>query len=227
MESILIIEDDADILELLTYNLARDGYHVHSAKNGETGLKEAVRLVPSLILLDLMLPGIQGMEVCRRLKQRPETSAIPLIMMTAKGEESDVVLGLEMGADDYVVKPFSPKELLARIRAVLRRASGEGRGEYAQAIRLGDVLIDSWRHEVRVGGEAVPFTLTEFRLLQALASNPGRVFTRDQLLERITEGKSFIIDRNIDVHIRSIRLKLKTDRDRIVTVRGLGYKCQE
>ncbi len=223
-QSILVIEDDPDIVELLSYNLAREGFEVHEAKNGETGLALASKYKTSLILLDLMLPGIQGLEVCRQLKQREDLRATPVIMLTAKGDESDVVVGLEMGADDYIVKPFSIKELIARIRAVMRRLQPD---QQPDRIRLGPLVIDSARHEIRMDGQPLTLTLTEFRLLRALASRPGRVYTRDELLENISDGNFFVIDRNIDVHIRSIRQKLEPHRDLIVTVRGIGYKFRE
>ncbi len=226
METVLIIEDESDIVELIQYNLERDGFSVVAAKNGEAGLQEAYRRRPSLIILDLMLPGIQGMEVCRRLRQREDTRNIPLIILTAKSEESDIVVGLEMGADDYVTKPFSPRELLARVKAVLRRAQGSEK-EPPNLIQRGGITIDPWRHEVLVGERPVALTLAEFRLLQTLASHPGRVFTRDQLLDSITEGRAIIIDRNVDVHIRSIRKKLHLKEDPIATVRGVGYKFRE
>jgi len=225
--SILIIEDDPDIQELLSYNLQKEGFETRQTIDGESGLTAACRKAPSLILLDLMLPGIQGLEVCRQLKQREDCRSIPLIIITAKGEESDIVVGLEMGADDYLVKPFSIKELLARIRAVLRRAGLEQRPA-PDTLRIGPLVIDSARHEAAVDGKPLPLTLTEFRVLKALASRPGRVFTRDQLLDKISDGTTFVIDRNIDVHIRSIRQKLgEPHRDLVVTVRGVGYKYRD
>lgn len=227
-ESILVIEDDPDIVELVQYNLEREGYRVHSASDGEKGLKEAAARKPALILLDLMLPGIEGLEVCRRLKASTETDAIPIIMLTAKGEESDIVLGLGLGADDYVTKPFSPKELAARIQAVLRRGGlFRDAKEPPGRVEAGPVAIDAERHEVTVNGKPVSLTLAEFRLLQTLAASPGRVFTRDTLVERITGGRSIVIDRNVDVHIRALRKKLKRAAERIQTVRGVGYKFSE
>jgi DNA-binding response OmpR family regulator len=224
-ETILIVEDDADIVELLRYNLDRDGFAVLATADGESGLALAAERQPSLVLLDLMLPGMGGLEVCRLLKERQATRGIPIIMLTAKGEESDIVLGLGLGADDYVTKPFSPRQLIARIRAVLRRGLLAVPGAPAERIEHGPFIIDSARHEVRLDGEPITFTLAEFRLLHALLAHPERVFTRDQLLDTITQGKSVIIDRNIDVHVRAIRKKLGPHGERIVTVRGLGYKC--
>jgi len=223
---VLIIEDDPDILELIQYNLGREGFEVSAATTGEEGLSKARRDKPDLILLDLMLPGTPGLEVCKRLRDRRETSGTPLIMVTAKGEESDIVLGLELGADDYVTKPFKVRELLARIRAVLRRAErGDSGGR--DRIERGPLVIDNTRHEVTLDGEEVQLTLAEFRLLRGLAADPGRVFTRDQLVHRITAGGYQIAERNVDVHIAAIRRKLGDAGDLIVTVRGVGYKFQD
>jgi DNA-binding response OmpR family regulator len=229
--SLLVIEDDEDIVELLRHNLEREGFQVWTAPSGEAGLDLAQTRLPSLILLDLGLPGIQGLEVCRMLRSSRETSRIPIVMLTAKGEESDIVVGLELGADDYVGKPFKVRELLARLRAVLRRV-GETAGTGAESseggpIRVGPLKVDSLRHEVRLGEEAVELTRAEFRLLRCLASNPGRVLTRDRLIDEITEGSAFIIDRNVDVHVRAIRRKLGSAGEMIATVRGVGYKLRE
>ena len=187
---------------------------------------EAAQRKPDLVLLDLMLPGIDGLSVCRELKQADSTRGIPVIMVTAKGEESDVVSGLELGADDYVVKPFSPRELVARVRAVLRRGS-KGEPVSKTRIEMGEVSLDSERYEVQVHGEVVPFTRSEFRLLAALAASPGRVFTRDQLVDQLTDGQAVIIDRNVDVHVSAVRKKLGSEANLIVTVRGVGYKCRD
>ncbi len=221
---VLVIEDDADIRQLVQYNLQREGFEVLVAADGESGLREAALRKPSLILLDLMLPDLQGLEVCRLLRSNSETRSTPVIILTAKGEESDIVVGLELGADDYVTKPFSVKELMARARAVLRRASKPQADRGDEVVRLGRVEVDPVRHQVSIDGRVIPLTLAEFRLLRALASHPGQVMTRDQLLDHITGGKSVIIDRNVDVHIRSIRRKLGQAGRLIVTVRGVGYK---
>lgn len=226
-ESILVIEDDPDIRELLQRSLEREGYRVHVSADGEAGLREADARRPSVVLLDLMLPGVDGLEVCRLLKQNDQMATTPVIMLTAKGEESDVVLGLELGADDYVTKPFSPKELIARIRAVLRRMKRRQKDGRAPRIEIGEVILDSERHEVSVDGEITYFTRAEFRLMWALAAHPGRVFTRNELVDHITAGESYILDRNVDVHISAIRKKLGRHGNLIATVRGVGYKCRD
>ncbi len=222
---ILVIEDDPDILELVQYNLDKQGFRVRTAENGETGLRDAQRDTPDLIVLDLMLPGMDGMQVCRKLREHPDTKGIPILMLTAKSEESDIVAGLEVGADDYLTKPFSNSELVARIRALLRRGHWSEDSEAREQIKVGSLTIDSGRHEVYMNGEPLSLTLAEFRLLRMLASRPGRVFTRDQLLESISGGDTYLIDRNVDVHIRAIRKKLADDAGLISTVRGVGYKC--
>ncbi len=225
-KTILIIEDDPDIVELLQYSLEREGYPVLTAADGETGVLEATRRKPGAILLDLMLPGVDGLEVCRRLKREEATRSIPILMVTAKGEETDVVTGLELGADDYIPKPFSPRELIARLRAVLRRGVVRNEGGRSR-IEIGEVVLDSERHEVSVGGKVLTMTRAEFRLLWTLGSQPGRVYTRDQLVDRITGGEAIILDRNVDVHVSAIRRKLGNEIDFIGTVRGVGYKCND
>lgn len=226
-QKIVVIEDEADILEVIQYNLAREGYSVLTSKDGEEGLAVVQREEPDLVLLDLMLPGLDGIEVCRRLKADARTRRIPIIMVTAKGEESDIVLGLGVGADDYVVKPFSPKELAARVRAVLRRGPLREDGAAGERVVRGDVVIDSGRHQVWAGATQVTMTATELRLLHFLASHPGRVFTRDQLLDRVIGQDAEVIDRNIDVHIRAIRRKVGEQRDIIETIRGVGYRFRD
>ncbi len=224
-ESVLIVEDDPDIVELLQYTLEREGYPVLIARDGEKGLSEARRRKPGLIVLDLMLPGLDGLEVCRTLKADDSTRSIPVLMLTARGEESDVVLGLEFGADDYMRKPFSPRELVARIRAVLRR--GQPVTEAKLRIELGGVVLDKERFEVTVDGEVVQFTRSEFRLFWTLARHPGRVYSREDLVERLTDGEAVILDRNIDVHVSSIRKKIGDHGEMIATVRGVGYKIRD
>ena len=225
-KTILLIEDDPDIVELVQYNLERESYAVIAANDGESGLAEAKQRRPDLILLDLMLPGMDGLEVCRRLKAVEETRGISLIILTAKGEEVDVVTGLELGADDYVTKPFSPRELTARVRAVLRRSSLEQEPEREQR-EIGDLVVDRVRFEARLAGEPLTLTRAEFRLLWTLVNRPGRVYTRNELAEEITAGESLIIDRNVDVHVSSIRKKLGSSSGLIATIRGVGYKCRD
>lgn len=225
--SILVIEDEPDILEVLDYNLSREGFRVAKSRNGEEGLRLAARESPDLIILDLMLPGLDGLEVCRRLRQDPITRSIPVIMATAKGEESDLVLGLGVGADDYVVKPFSPRELVARVHAVLRRGAVREDKTNGDQITADGVVIDSTRHEVLIDDTPLDFTATEFRLLHFLASHPGRVFDRAHLVSRTIGDHAIVLDRNIDVHIRSIRRKLGERRTLIETVRGVGYRFRD
>lgn len=225
---ILILEDEPDIREILEYALKRDGFDVISATDGQAGLAAARRLVPDLILLDLMLPGMDGLEVCRQIRGDPSTAGIALIMVTAKGEESDVVLGLGLGADDYIAKPFKPHELVARTRAVLRRTRQAAVGKQDQrAVVAGSLRIDPASHRAMLDGQELPLTATEFRILHFLASRPGRVFTRDQILAASIGANVVVLERNIDVHIRSIRKKLGAQRDLIETVRSIGYRFAE
>ena len=225
---ILILEDEPDIREILEYALKRDGFDVISATDGQSGLAAARRLVPDLILLDLMLPGIDGLEVCRQIRADPSTAGIAVIMVTARGEESDVVLGLGLGADDYIAKPFKPHELVARTRAVLRRTRHAAVGRQDQrAVVTGALRIDPASHKALLDGEELALTATEFRILHFLASRPGRVFTRDQILAASIGANVVVLERNIDVHIRSIRKKLGPHRDLIETVRSIGYRFAE
>jgi len=226
-KSIVIIEDEPDILEVLSYNLTREGYKVRTAEDGETGLSLVRKHAPDLVLLDLMLPGRDGLEVCRELKGDTVTTVVPVIMVTAKGEESDVVLGLGLGADDYITKPFSPRELIARVRAVMRRSPMQVSGDATERVVRDGVVIDAGRHRVTVDGDDVTFTATELRLLHFLAAHPGRVFTRDHLLSRVIGENAIVIDRNIDVHVRAIRKKLGPHRTLIETVRGVGYRFRD
>ena len=225
-ETVLIIEDEKDLAEVVEYNLSREGYKVISTTNGEKGLDLAKEKRPACIILDIMLPGLDGIDVAKRLRADPLTRETSIIMVTAKGEESDVVLGLGVGADDYVTKPFRVKELVARVKAVLRRGAGENDVPTGEKIERGALSIDSAKYVVTLDGEEVPLTLTEFKLLHALASAPGRVFTRELLLQKI-QGDVHVDERNIDVHVRSVRKKLGPDNDVVVTVRGVGYKFRE
>ena len=225
-ETLLIIEDERDIIEVIEYNFKREGFNVLNATNGEKGLEIARAKRPAAVILDLMLPGLDGIEVAKRLRKDPATSEIAIIMLTAKGEETDIVLGLGVGADDYVVKPFRPKELLARVKTVLRRGPVQAEAPTGKRLERDGLVIDQAKYEVTRNGKEVPLTLTEFKLLATLASVPGRVFTRELLLEKI-QGEAFVDERNIDVHVRSIRKKLGEDTEYIITVRGVGYKFKE
>jgi phosphate regulon transcriptional regulator PhoB len=226
---ILIVDDEKDLVDLLSYNLEKEGYAVLRAYDGDEALKIIRSRKPDLILLDLMLPGIQGMEICRIVRKNPETAALPIIMLTARGEEVDRIVGLEMGADDYVTKPFSVRELLARVRAVLRRYE-TAPAEDRKTIRYGDLFIDHDAHEVTVAGRKVALSPTEFRLLWFLARTPGRVFTREILLDRVWGDDTFVEPRTVDVHIRRLRAQIEPDLSTprfVLTVRGVGYKFAE
>jgi two-component system, OmpR family, alkaline phosphatase synthesis response regulator PhoP len=224
---IIAIEDEPDILEVIQYNLRKEGYEVTGVENGEEGLNLVRKDLPDLVLLDLMLPGMDGLEVCRRLKYEAATRAIPVIMVTAKGEESDVVLGLEVGADDYLTKPFGPRELVARVRAILRRSTHRVEGDGPRRIVFEKLVIDPSRHEVTNDGDDVELTATEFRLLHFLASHPGKVFSRQRLVKEAISEDAYILERNIDVHVRAIRKKLGEEYDYITTVRGVGYRFRD
>ncbi len=226
-KKIVIIEDEPDILEVLSYNLKREGFDVYSATNGTLGLSLVEKELPDLLLLDLMLPGLDGIEICSTIKNNPATQNTLIIMVTAKGEESDIVLGLGVGADDYITKPFSPKELVARVKAVLRRGQLVDTVPPTEKVKVGDLAIDTSKYEVTIGGKEVRLTATEFRLLHYLASNPGRVFSREQLLSRAMGDEVVVVDRNIDVHIRGIRKKMDIDPPLIETIRGVGYRLRD
>lgn len=225
--SVLVVEDEEDLLDLLHFNLAREGFTVQTATTGEEALRSIREHVPQLMLLDLMLPGIDGLEVCRTIKGNEQTAALPVIMLTARGEESDVVQGLELGADDYITKPFSPRVLMARIRAVLRRTEAESEGESMRAVVLGGISIDPDRHRVKVEDDEVELTATEFKLLSLLMSRPGRVFTRQQIIESIHDGFAAVTDRSVDVQVVALRRKLLHRGKNIETVRGVGYRFRD
>ena len=223
---ILVVDDEPDILELIRYNLTRNNYEMIGVASGEEALTSIRTSSSDLVVLDLMLPGIDGLEVCRRLKNDARTSLIPVIILSAKGEEADVVSGLELGADDYLTKPFSPRVLLARIKAVLRRQQSEP--DMADAvITHHDLQIHSGRHEVLADGARVQLTLTEFRILYLLARRPGWVFTRSQILEAAQGDDASVTTRAVDVHIVALRRKLGPSGDLIETIRGVGYRLQE
>jgi two-component system, OmpR family, alkaline phosphatase synthesis response regulator PhoP len=225
-KEILVVEDEEDILELLRYNLAREGYGVATAMNGADAIRAASRKPPALILLDLMLPGMDGLEVCRTLKKDQRTAGIPVIMVTAKGEESDVVIGLELGAVDYIVKPFSMKVLVARVRAVLRRTGEQPAGE-GDVVVIHDLEINPGRHEVLLKGKPLEMTFCELRILHLLATRPGWVMTRDQIIDGVRGQDYAVTDRSVDVQIVGIRKKLGARADYIETMRGVGYRFKE
>ncbi|MBM4155049.1 MAG: response regulator transcription factor [Lentisphaerae bacterium] len=224
-EHILVIEDEDDIQELVRYTLLKEGFRVTIAGDGESGVERAREGGFDLVLLDLMLPGIDGMEVCRILQGDPRTSSLPVIMITARSEESDVVTGLRMGAEDYVTKPFSPKVLLARIRNVFRRRSRHAAAE--EPVKVGDLLIHPGRHEVTLKGRPLTLTPTEFGILHFLASKPGWVFSREQIVDGVKGTDYPVTDRSVDVQMVNLRRKLGRHADLLETVRGVGYRCKE
>ncbi|NPA25440.1 MAG: response regulator [Deltaproteobacteria bacterium] len=224
---IIVVEDERDIREVLIYNLSRQGYDAIGVDNGREAVGVIRREQPDLVLLDLMLPGLDGLEICRILKKDPETRMIPIIMVSAKGEENDIVTGLELGADDYITKPFSTRELLARVAAGLRRNRNETENSPNEILLRDGVTIDPIGHRIEIDGETTAFTLTEFKLLHFLAAHPGRVFTRDHLISRIRGEDNFVVDRNIDVHIQAVRKKLGRHRGLIETIRGIGYRFRD
>ena len=221
---IAALDDEADILELLRVNLQKAGYRFEGFQEAEDLYRYLAREKPSLILLDLMLPDTDGLEVCRQIRKSDELTHVPIIMLTARGDESDKVVGLELGADDYMTKPFSVKELVARIRAVLRRPGGV---EAAKRIAVGTLVIDLDKFEVTAEGLKVDLTATEFKILQLLASRKGRVFSRDQILDFLWGNEKAVVDRTVDVHIRNLREKLGAAAALIKNIRGVGYKLEE
>ena len=222
-ENVLLIEDEKNIVELVKYNLEQEGFRVSTALKGDLGLEQARRGKPDLIILDLMLPEIDGLEICKILKQNEKTSSIPIIMLTAKGEETDRIVGLEVGAADYVTKPFSPRELVARVKAVLRRGKEK---KQEKNLKCGSLEIDPARHIVSLKGKAVELTSKEYDLLKALMEAEGRVLSRDFLLEKVWgyDGSMNIETRTVDMHIGQLRKKVKTEADHIVTVKNVGYR---
>jgi len=231
MKHILVIEDDPDIVELLRYNLERESYRVTSAVTGSEGLAELQRERPDLVILDLMLPEVSGFEVCRRLRKDSATESLPVIMLTARSEEADVIAGIELGADDYIKKPFSPRELVARVGAVLRRVGHpEAPTPMPQdgTLEFGDLSIDPASHRVRRAGDDLPVTHLEFKLLHYLASRPGRVFSREQLLDRVWGREKYITLRSVDVYVRRLRQKVDVSGNPslLKTVRGAGYRFE-
>ena len=225
-EKILVVDDEEDILELLRYNLLREGYNVSCAASGEEALRLAQSEIPDLLVQDLMLPGIDGLEVTKILKNDSRTRDIPIVMLTAKGEEADIVTSLVLGADDYITKPFSPRVLVARVRAVLRRKVKEYKEE-TPVLRIHDIVIHPGRHEVLVNDKPVQLTLTEFGILNYLARRPGWVFTRSQIMDAVKGKDYFVTDRSVDVQIVGLRKKLCNAGKYIETVRGVGYRFKE
>jgi two-component system, OmpR family, alkaline phosphatase synthesis response regulator PhoP len=222
---ILLIEDEEDIAALIKLQAEISGYKLHVEVDGVNGYRAVEREKPDLVIIDIMLPGINGYDVCRKIKNNPELKNIPVIILSAKGEELDVILGLELGADDYVAKPFSPKILFSRIKAVLRR--GKEAEKTAKTLNFGDYTLEVDRYQLRKGDKAITLTLSEFGILKRLIGNRGKVLTRNQLLDDIHNDDAFIVDRNIDVHIASLRKKLGPNFDWIETVRGVGYRFRE
>jgi len=221
---ILVVDDEEDLLELVRFNLARDGYEVLGVVSGEEALKAVRRDPPDLIVLDLMLPGLDGLEVCRRLKADPRTREIPIVMLTAKSEERDVVSGLERGADDYITKPFSPRVLSARVKALLRRLESERNADLESTVEVHDLVIHPGRHEVHLSGEVVDLTYTEFALLHFLAKKPGWAFTRTQIVDAVKGEDYPVTERSVDVQVAGLRKKLGDHASYIETVRGVGYR---
>ncbi len=222
---VAVVDDEPDIVELITHHLEKEGFKVKGFYDGEGLLSYVRKELPDIIILDLMLPGIDGIEVCRSLKYDERTSSVPVIMLTAKGSETDRVVGLELGADDYIVKPFSPRELVARVKAVLRRTTPKE--EAPKITRIGDITIDSTKFEAKVKDKRIDLTPTEFRILEILASHKSWVFNRDQLLNKLWGHDKIVVDRTIDVHIRRLREKLGESGRMIKTIRGIGYKLEE
>lgn len=227
--TILVIEDDQDIRELLAYTLGKEGYTVIQAPSGEAGLKTIKDGKPDLVVLDVMLPGLDGLEVLRKVKNDQKLRNIPVILASAKGEETDIVSGLELGADDYVTKPFSPRVLVARVRTALRRAvdSSTPRPAEQSTIETGAFLLDTDRHEVKVGGQPIDLSATEFAIIELLARAPGRVFTRSQIIDAVRGRDYPVTDRSVDVQVLAIRKKLGDDADLVETVRGVGYRFRD
>ncbi len=226
---ILVVEDEPDIRKLVHYNLSQEHFKILEAEDGEKALKVVQREKPHLIILDLMLPGLSGLELCRSLRERPETAQLPILMLTAKAGEADRVVGLEMGADDYLTKPFSPRELVARVKAILRRSEMQVTAA-GEVYEKGPLKINFLTYEVSVKGKPVKLTLKEFELLRFLVQNPNRVLSRDQLLDRVWGGDVYVDPRTVDVHVRRLRKAVeKNDRkpEWVLTVRGVGYKFDE
>ncbi len=221
-ETVLIVDDEPDVVDLLVYQLQRAGFKTITARDGHVGLDKARDALPALVVLDLMLPGLDGTEVCKRLRADPKTAGIPVIMLTAKAEEVDRIVGLSVGADDYVTKPFSPRELTLRIKSVLRRARGDSGA--AEVLKIGELVVDTAKHAVTVKGKLVDLTATEFKLLTTMMERRGRVQTRDRLLTDVWGYEGDVDTRTIDTHVRRLREKLGAAADYVETIRGVGYR---
>ncbi len=236
MKRILIIDDEPDIIDLVSYNLKKEGFDVDSATDGEAALANIGTSEYDLVILDLMLPGIQGLDLCRMMRSDSNNTSIPIVMLTAKGEEVDKIVGLEMGADDYVTKPFSPRELVARIKAVLRRAEQRESPaplqteEAGSMVKLKDIVIDRERYTVTIGGHQIKLSATEFKLLLYLAERPNRIFNREHLLDAVWGNDVYVEPRTVDVHVRRLRMKIEKDPNNpvyIKTMRGIGYCIED
>ena len=227
MQEIIIVEDQPDILELVSLHLNRSGFKAISFTNAADFFKYIEKTIPSLIILDLMLPDMDGLEICKTLKKSSKYENIPIIMLTAKAEEPDKIIGLELGADDYIAKPFSPRELIARVKTVLRRTTPDKKQEKMSSITVKDLIIDLEKCCVHYKENKITLTSTEFKILQLLASKPGKIFSRDQILDFIWGKEKIVVDRTIDVHIRHLREKLGKAADFIKNSRGFGYKFDE
>src|SRR5688572_18368683 len=224
-KTVLVIDDEPELVKLLDFNLTKAGYLVLTARDGEAGLAAARRHSPDVVVLDVMMPGLDGLEVCKRLRSETSTAGVPILMLTAKAEEADRVLGLELGADDYLTKPFGLRELQARVKALLRRS--EAQGASPEVVRAGKLVIDASRRTVTASGKDVALTATEFNLLRALAERRGRVISREDLISLARGEDVAVVDRTVDVHVAALRRKLGRHGDMIETVRGVGYRMKE
>lgn len=225
-EKVLLVEDERSLTDVLSYNLERDGYEVFVSHEGKDGLRKAQTILPDIVILDLMLPGMSGLDVCKEIKSNNKTSSIPILMLTSKSEESDQIVGFAVGADDYVTKPFSTKVLLQRVKAVLRRKN-QPEALDSDTLSFGKIKIDKRSHKVMHGNTTLLLTPTEFRLLETLVRQPGRAFTRRDLMDSAIGDGAIVLDRTIDVHVKSLRRKLGDSGDFIETVRGIGYRFKE
>jgi two-component system phosphate regulon response regulator PhoB len=225
-DKVLIVEDERSLTDVLVYNLEREGYEVSVSHDGRDGLRKAQTLLPDVLILDLMLPGLSGLDICKDLKSNAKTAAIPILMLTAKSEETDQIVGFAVGADDYVTKPFSTKVLMQRVRALMRRKTMPEQQD-GDVISFGKLKVDKRSHKVTLGSQSLDVTPTEFRLLETLVRQPGRAFTRHDLMDSAIGDGAIVLERTIDVHVKSLRKKLGATGDYIETVRGIGYRFKE